>query len=90
MKGHLSALNVLDYYRGKSAFVTGSVLLSVAAVREEGKVLIADNRLYKSVDGSPAGTVLIFQNFEHSENRIKLISKSLLVVFYMKNLLKKF
>lgn len=88
MKGHLSALNVLDYYRGKTVFVTGSVLLSVAAVTEEGKVLISDKGLYKNADGNPAGTELIFQNFEHSENLIKLISKSLLVVFYMKNLLE--
>lgn len=70
--------------------VTGFVLLSVAAVRGRGKVLICDKGPYKSADGNPAGTELIFQKFEHRENRIKLISKSLLVVFYMKNFLEKF
>ena len=58
MKGHLFALNILDCYRGKIVFVTGFVLLSVAAVRERGKVLICDKGPYKSADGNPAGTEL--------------------------------
>lgn len=71
-------------------FVTGFALLSVAAVRKKGKVLISDKRPWKSAEGNPAGTELIFQKFELHENRIKLISKSLLVVFYMKNFLEEF
>jgi len=49
-----------------------------------------DKGPYKSVDGNPAGTKLIFQKFRHHENRIKLISKPLLLVFYIKNFLEKF
>lgn len=70
-------------------FVTGFALLSVAAVRKKDKVLISDKRPQKSAEGNPAGTEL-FEKFELHENRIKLISKSLFVVFSMKNFLEEF
>lgn len=36
-EGHLSALCVLDCCRGKAPYVAGFVLLTVAAVREQGE-----------------------------------------------------
>lgn len=47
MKGHVFAVNVLDCYGGKTVFVIAFVLLYVAAVREQGKVLICDKGPHK-------------------------------------------